>query len=75
MFDTIAAQTRAPLTLLAVSGESNVAEDLSALIARLGHIHAVRAQEFAALGFSEPHGNAPSASCRFTEVDFKLVGG
>jgi len=49
-------------------GESNGAEDLSAPTARLGHIHAVRAQEFAAVGFSEPH-ETPFASGRLRSPD------
>ena len=73
--DAVAALLGAPDPWLSLDSPPDWSKDSRTPIARFGHIYAARAQEFAALGFSEPHGNAPSASCRFTEVDFKLVGG
>jgi hypothetical protein len=55
--NAVAAQARAPFARLAVTGESNVREDLPAFIADFGDMNAVFSQKLTALRFTEPHEN------------------
>jgi hypothetical protein len=56
LLSPIATETRAPLALLAEASESNVTEDLPALVADFGYIDTVLLQKLTASRFSEPHG-------------------
>jgi hypothetical protein len=62
--ETIPADLGTPLARLISPSVANCTEDISAPIASTGDIHAVRAQEFAALHFSELHSKPPRATFR-----------
>jgi hypothetical protein len=60
LLNSIAAQARAPFTLFTEAGESNVAEDLAALVAGFGYVDAILTEKLATLRLGEPHSDTAS---------------